>query len=138
VYVFSKDRRSLLIQQRSREKMLWPLTWANTCCSHPRAGEELIAAAQQRLREEMGIWCDLTSGPQFVYRAVDPEGRGVEHEFDLILLGVGDVAPSPNPSEVADWRWADIGELRRDMGARPELYAPWFQLGLPMVLAFES
>ena len=39
VYVFSPDRRRLLVQQRSAEKMLWPLVWANTCCSHPRAGE---------------------------------------------------------------------------------------------------
>src|SRR4029077_7014586 len=57
VFVFTPDRRSLLIQQRSREKRLWPLAWANTCCSHPRPGETAVEAGQRRLGEEMGFTC---------------------------------------------------------------------------------
>jgi isopentenyl-diphosphate Delta-isomerase len=136
VYVFSPDRRSLLIQQRSGEKLLWPLIWANTCCSHPREGEDFIVAAQRRLREEMGLTCDLSRGPEFVYRAVDQQGRGVEHEFDVILLGTHYANPVPDPAEVADWKWADLGELQRDMRDRPDMYAPWFHLGLPRALGF--
>src|SRR6266513_2577965 len=48
VYLFSADRHALLLQQRSAQKMLWPLIWANTCCSHPRVGEEAIAAGKRR------------------------------------------------------------------------------------------
>src|SRR5262245_46130599 len=81
VYVFNPARQALLIQQRSRHKMLWPLVWANTCCSHPREGEGPVEAAGRRLREEMGFTCELTLGSAFVYRAVDPNNRGVEHEF---------------------------------------------------------
>ena len=80
VYVFSPDRRSILVQQRAAGKTLWPLAWANTCCSHPRAGEAPIDAGRRRLMEEMGIACDLAAGPAFVYRAEDPAGRGVEHD----------------------------------------------------------
>src|SRR5262245_30483948 len=87
VYIFSIDRRSLLIQQRSREKLLWPLVWANTCCSHPRPGEETLAASHRRLHEELGFDSSLARGPEFVYRAVDPGHRGVEHEYDVILYG---------------------------------------------------
>jgi isopentenyl-diphosphate delta-isomerase len=29
--------------------------WTNACCSHPLPGEETFAAAQRRLREEMGF-----------------------------------------------------------------------------------
>jgi isopentenyl-diphosphate Delta-isomerase len=134
VYVFSPDRRSLLVQQRSREKRLWPLAWANTCCSHPRAGEEPVEAGRRRLREEMGIACDLTPGPAFVYRAEDPAGRGVEHEYDVILIGTYTGDPMPDPAEVAAWKWLPVAELRRDMQQRPERYAPWFHLGLPKVL----
>jgi isopentenyl-diphosphate Delta-isomerase len=131
VYVFSPDRRTLLIQQRSSEKMLWPLVWANTCCSHPRADEEPLQAGTRRLREEMGISCELRLGPAFVYRAVDPRGHGVEHEYDVILTGAYDADPTPDPHEVADWKWVEVDELERQMKTQPRLFAPWFHLGLP-------
>ena len=65
----------------------------------------------------MGFACELTEGSAFVYRAVDPGNRGVEHEFDVTLWGTYDRDPEPDPAEVAAWRWAPIEELRRDMRA---------------------
>jgi isopentenyl-diphosphate Delta-isomerase len=138
VYVFSPDRRRLLIQQRSAEKMLWPLVWANTCCSHPRADESPVEAGRRRLREEMGLDCELISGPTFTYRAEDPAGRGVEHEYDMLLVGTCTEEPRPDPAEVADWAWLHVDDLRRDMLNRPERYAPWFHIGLPKVLLTEN
>jgi len=134
VYLFSPNGR-LLIQQRSAGKMLWPLVWANTCCSHPRAGEDSIEAGRRRLREEMGLDCELNPGPEFVYRAEDPSGRGVEHEYDILLVGTCADDPRPDPAEVAAWKWVELQDLERDMRERPEQYAPWFHLGLPKVLA---
>jgi isopentenyl-diphosphate delta-isomerase len=136
VYLFSPDRRSLLIQQRSAAKMLWPKVWANTCCSHPRRGEDSLAAGRRRLREEMGIDAELTPGPAFVYRAEDPAGRGVEHEYDVILIGTFAGEPVPTPDEVAAWRWADVEQLRAEMRERPEEYAPWLHQGLPLIEPF--
>jgi isopentenyl-diphosphate delta-isomerase len=133
VYVFSPDRRSILVQQRAAGKMLWPLIWANTCCSHPRDGEAPIDAGRRRLMEEMGVACELSVGPAFVYRAEDPGGRGVEHEYDVLLVGTTDAAPRPDPAEVAAWEWVELGTLRRDMRERPDRYAPWFHRGLPLV-----
>jgi isopentenyl-diphosphate delta-isomerase len=132
-YVFSPDRRRVLLQQRAAGKMLWPLVWANTCCSHPRAGESPVEAGRRRLSEEMGFTCDLTTGPAFVYRAEDPAGRGVEFEYDVLLVGTADATPNPDPSEVAAWEWVDVGALRLDFRARPERYAPWLHRGLPLV-----
>jgi isopentenyl-diphosphate Delta-isomerase len=134
VYVFSKDGRSLLIQQRSAEKMLWPLAWANTCCSHPRQEETPVEAGRRRLQEEMGFECELRLGPGFVYRAEDPSGRGVEHEYDWLLVGTSDAMPNSNPSEVAEWRWVSLNELREDMNRFPDRYAPWLHLGLPLAV----
>jgi isopentenyl-diphosphate delta-isomerase len=134
VYIFCPDRRSLLIQQRSREKMLWPLVWANTCCSHPRAGESALEAGSRRLREEMGIACELTLGPAFVYRALDPHGHGVEYEHDVILTGTFDGDPIPDPAEVAAWKWVGIVEMQHELKAQPDSFAPWFHLGLPKAI----
>jgi isopentenyl-diphosphate delta-isomerase len=111
--------------------MLWPLFWANTCCSHPRVGETPIEAGRRRLKEELGIDCELTVGPAFVYRAEDPAGRGVEHEYDILLIGTSDATPTPDPNEVAAWKWVEVMALRQDMGDNPDRYAPWLHLGLP-------
>lgn len=135
VYVLSPNRQHLIIQQRSADKMLWPLVWANTCCSHPRAGETPVEAGRRRLWEEMRLDCELVPGPGFVYRAEDPAGRGVEHEYDILLVGTCTEDPRPDPDEVADWAWVELEALERDVRARPEHYAPWFHLGLPKVLA---
>ena len=35
LFLFNDDGE-LLLQQRSKEKRLWPGFWSNTCCSHPR------------------------------------------------------------------------------------------------------
>lgn len=133
VYVFNRERTALLIQQRSVGKPLWPLVWANTCCSHPRAGEKLVESGRRRLMEEMGIDCELAPGPEFVYRASDPQGRGVEHEYDIILTGTHSGDPMPNPDEVAAWRWANLDSLIVEMRERPEQFAPWFHTGLRLL-----
>jgi isopentenyl-diphosphate Delta-isomerase len=134
IYILSKDRRSLLIQQRSATKTLWPLVWANTCCSHPREGKTAVEAGEQRLQEEMGIACNLKPGPEFVYRAVDPKGRGVEHEYDITLVGTFSGDPAPDAAEVAAWKWIKLDQLRQQMADRPDEFAPWLHLGLPMIV----
>lgn len=135
VYVFSPDRRALLLQQRSTAKMLWPAVWANTCCSHPRPGEDAITAGRRRLQEEMGFDCELALGPGFAYRAEDPHGRGVEHEYDRCLIGHWSGEPRPNPAEVCAWKWTEVFELQRSLHEQPDQFAPWLHLGLPLVLA---
>ena len=82
----------------------------------------------------MGIASGLRLGPEFVYRAADPQGRGVEHEYDIALIGTFAGDPVPDPAEVAAWKWMDIDELGQDMNAHGEQYAPWFHLGLPKVI----
>jgi isopentenyl-diphosphate delta-isomerase len=135
VFIFRSDRQALLIQQRSVGKRLWPLIWANTCCSHLRDGETFLEAGRRRLREEMGLDCELRAGPSFVYRAMDPQGRGVEHEFDQILVGASNCEPTTDPDEVAAWQWIELSELKRRMCSQPEQFAPWFHLGLPLLIA---
>jgi isopentenyl-diphosphate delta-isomerase len=72
-----------------------------------------------------------------VYRALDPAGRGVEHEHVTTLIGNLDEGTEikPNPNEVAAWKWMEITKLTEDMKKNPDIYAPWFHLGLPKVLA---
>ena len=135
VYVFRNKRRELLVQRRSRKKMLWPYVLANTCCSHPQEGETPREAGERRLKEEMGFTCALAEGPSFVYREEDPDKRGVEHEHVTILTGdIEDADVIPDPNEVAEYRWVDTRELLEDMKKDPRAYAPWLPIGLQRIL----
>ena len=136
VFVFRRNGTELLVQRRSDKKSLFPLLWANTCCSHLREGEEAATAGQQRLKEELGVECALTEGASFVYRAEDPQGKGSEFEYDTILTGdlMRDQEVKPDPDEVAGWKWVTLTKLGDDIAANPKQFAPWFLLGLAMIL----
>lgn len=136
VFVFNADRSKTLLQKRAAGKMLWPGIWANTCCSHPFEGEMPIAAGSRRLVEEMGFRCDLTEAGDFVYRALDPFGKGVEHEHDTLLIGTMDenAIIKPNPDEVMEWKWMNVQELMQDFTDQPQLYTPWLVQGLSIIL----
>ena len=135
-FIFRNKASELLLQQRSKEKMLFPEYWANTCCSHPREDDDsIVAAGERRLKEECGFTCPLEKVDSFIYRAEDP-GRGVEHELDTILVGHLDepVELQPDPKEIADLQWVPMNQPQADMKAHPERYAPWFHKGLKIIL----
>ena len=48
------DGPEILLAQRAEGKYHSAGLWANSCCSHQRAGEEVVAAAYQRVCEELG------------------------------------------------------------------------------------
>jgi isopentenyl-diphosphate delta-isomerase len=96
VFVFNSSGE-LLLQRRAIDKYHSGNLWTNTCCSHPRAGEPTLDAAHRRLREEMGMACDLTDMFSFTYRTEFDDGL-IEHEIDHVFVGYSDEAPNPVPS----------------------------------------
>lgn len=130
VLVFDAAGR-LLLQQRAGGKYHSPGLWSNTCCGHPRPGEDTAAAAERRLREEMGFDCGLEPAGAFVYRA--EIGALVEHEVDHVFTGGFDGTPQPDAAEVAAWCWVDPAELAADLAARPERYSAWLGRALERV-----
>ncbi len=115
----------LLLQKRHIGKYHSGGLWSNTCCSHPRPGENTAAAAQRRLLEEMGITCPLTRLFTTSYRAVLDKGM-TENEMVHCFGGfyVGEVRPDPSQAE--DYSWTHIDKLRREVDEHPERYSAWF------------
>jgi len=126
VFVFN-SRGELLLQQRSKRKLLWPLYWSNTCCSHPQAGESYERAGQRRLQTEMGFTCPLKKVGIFQYKA-EYKDRGSENELCAVLVGKHDGEVSLNSEEVAIYKWRDFQELKEDIEENPDNYTPWLKL----------
>lgn len=126
VIVFN-SRNEMLLQQRAFSKYHTPGLWSNTCCSHPRPGENVEKAANRRLLEEMGFQCHLVKAFDFVYKASFSNGL-IEHEFDHVFIGAFDQNPSVNPEEAHAFRWITIDSLKKEMKATPEAFTIWFRL----------
>jgi len=126
VFVFDSEGR-MLLQRRAEGKYHSGGLWSNTCCSHPRPGEPAATAARRRLREEMGLDCELEPVFTFVYRA-DLDGGLTEHELDHVFVGTTDDSPEPDPDEVGGWRWVEPVEIAREMDSDPALFTAWFPI----------
>lgn len=127
----------MLVQQRAASKYHGGGLWTNACDGHPGVGEDTTAAAEARLREELGIVCELEEVAIFTYRAELEHGM-VEHEVDHVMVGCFEGLPTPDPAEVAAWRWVTIDDLRRQLQTNPEAYAPWFRLALEQALPYAT
>ncbi|MCU0664840.1 MAG: isopentenyl-diphosphate Delta-isomerase [Myxococcota bacterium] len=130
--IFVCDRAGrVMLQKRAASKYHSGGLWTNTCCGHPRAGEEVAEAAHRRLFEEMSFDCELVELFTFVYRAQLDHGL-IEHEFDHVFAGRFEAALSPNPEEADGYDWETMPRILEDMRARPERYTVW------SIIAFEK
>ncbi len=126
VYLFDAQRR-LLVQQRSEAKPLWPGHWANSCCSHPRWGEETLHAAERRVTEELGLQAALKPVFSFRYQARFG-GQGSEHELCHVLIGSVHGSVNPDPEEVADFAFMEPARLDAELEESPNHYTPWLHI----------
>src|SRR5437764_8203432 len=107
VFLFDPSGR-VLLQQRAAGKALFAGLWSNSCCSHPRPGENVADAGRRRVREELGIGCDLEEVGVFAYHAHDAVSGLDERERVHVLAGwmAGATAPVPDGREVAGFELA--------------------------------
>ena len=118
----------LLLQRRAAHKYHFARLWSNTCCGHPRPGEQTLAAARRRLREELGFSVPLEEVAELRYRAVDPTSGLIEHEHLHVFLGRYAGELCPNPDEVGAYRWMLPNRVRRILARYPDIFTPWFAL----------
>jgi len=132
VFVFN-SRGEMLLQKRIKEKYHCGGLWTNTCCSHPRPGENTENAAHRKLKQEMGFDTGLREILSFIYRAPFENGL-TEHELDHVFIGTFNGKPNLNPEEADDFKWVNPEELEKDVKGNPEKYTPWFRKVLERVL----
>jgi isopentenyl-diphosphate delta-isomerase len=121
------DNNEILLQRRALHKYHSGGLWTNTCCSHPRDGETVEAAAKRRLMEEMGFTCEVKRIFSFIYRA-ELDNDLTEHELDHVLIARWNVDPNVNPEEVDSFDWKSVDWVATDMKNHPEKYTEWFKI----------
>lgn len=132
VFIFNKNGE-LLLQQRALDKYHSGGKWTNTCCSHPRLGEDTLAAANRRLDEEMGMKCELKYGFSFMYQALVDESLS-ENEFDHVYFGISNDLPAPDAGEVAAFRYMTMDALKADIDNHPGEYTEWLKICFEKVM----
>jgi farnesyl-diphosphate farnesyltransferase len=134
IFIFDDEGR-LLMQKRSKDKITFPLCWANTCCSHPLyVPEELEKesdpthpnfgigakrAARRKCFQELGISPEqlplecMEFMTRLHYRA-DLDEKWGEHEVDYLLVcrPPTKINVKINPNEVDKVKWFTKDELR--------------------------
>jgi isopentenyl-diphosphate delta-isomerase len=125
--ILVNSKGELLLQKRASKKYHSASLWTNTCCSHPRPGESIEAAAERRLKEELGIHAKPKLAYSFLYK-VTLEHNLIEHELDHVLIGQFDGEPIINPEEIEDWKHIGLLDLQKDIVNNPTHYTHWFKL----------
>ncbi len=133
VFIWDREKKRLLIQQRALEKYHSGGKWSNSCCSHPYRGETLECAVQRCILDEFGIRIDpadrMQSLGKFLYKS---DYNGIyEHEIDTVILLSSDDKEFPEtafrPSEIAELKWISIEALNASLSADPSAFSSWFR-----------
>lgn len=138
VFLVDSKRQRILIHQRACNKYHSGGLWTNTCCSHPRAGEETITAARRRLLEETGIECPVQELFSFIYRQVYDNGI-TEYEYDHVFLGYFDGEEQDwmiDPEDIQVMRWVSLDQLAVSLQKEPAQYTAWFLIAAPQLLQY--
>ena len=128
----------VLIHQRNPLKYHSGGLWTNTCCGHPRPREDIKAAAERRLQEEMGIKTSLHYLDKFHYIAKLDKGL-TEHEVDYVFYAyINDFNFTVNPNEVSDIKWLTIPALQDSLSQNPQTFTPWLDQALTILVKMKK
>ena len=121
------SKGEMLLQKRAAEKYHSPNQWTNACCSHPRIEETYEQAAKRRIKEELGIDCELEEKFWFIYKA-DVGQNLWEHELDHVFVGNYEGEFNLNKEEVAEVRYISLENLNLELENNPENFTEWFKI----------
>ena len=132
VFIFN-SKGEMLLQQRAARKYHSGGLWTNACCSHPNPGEDILAAAQRRLKEELGFTTYLKRAFHFTYKTSFENGL-TEHEYDHVFTGLYEDLIQPDKDEVSDYCYKTMEEIKNSLEIYPQKYTAWFHIAFPQIL----
>ena len=131
IFIFN-SKGEMLLQQRALNKYHSAGLWTNACCSHPMPGEKTKDAAQRRLMEELGFETPIEKIFDFTYKAEFENGL-TEYEFDHVFAGEYGGDLNIDPSEVKDFTYKEIPEIKSMLQDHPQKFTAWFHIVFPKI-----
>jgi len=132
VFIFN-SKGEMLLQKRAERKYHSAGLWTNACCSHPKPGEDIQKAASRRLFEELGFVTLLEKIFEFTYKSAFENGL-TEFEFDHVFVGVYNDDIIPDETEVSDYCFKSMEEIKSSLESHPSKYSAWFQIAFPLIM----
>lgn len=129
VFIFNSSG-DMLLQKRAQKKYHSGGLWTNACCSHPRPGEEVTAAAERRLKEELGFSTALQKRFSFIYKAALDNGL-TEHEYDHVFTGIYNGEIQANLDEAEDYCYMCLSKIDEELNFHPGKFTVWFKIAYP-------
>lgn len=112
VHVLVVSAAGLFLQKRAKSKDIQPGKWDTSVGGHVQPGEELPAAAQRELAEELGI---VTGQPlRFLYHYEMRSPVETEWVATFELNWEGKIFPAPQ--EIEEGRWWALSEIQNALG----------------------
>jgi isopentenyl-diphosphate delta-isomerase len=134
IFIFN-SKGEFLLQRRALNKYHSGGLWTNTCCSHPQPNETIEESVHKRLYEEMGFDCELKNTFHFIYKT-KLDNELTEHELDHVFIGYYDAPPKINVTEVSEWKYVGINEIKLRLKNSPESFTIWFKIIFLKVLDY--
>jgi isopentenyl-diphosphate Delta-isomerase len=131
IFIFN-SKGEMLLQQRALNKYHSAGLWTNACCSHPYPQEDTHAAADRRLKEEMGFETPINKIFDFIYKAEFDNGL-TEYEFDHVFAGFYEGVVNANKNEVHDYCYKQLSEIKYSLQTAPSKFTAWFHIAFPLV-----
>ena len=129
------DKGEILIQKRAQGKYHSGGKWANSCCSHPRAGKTFEQSVSERLLFELGVknveWEEIFSFTYLTEYAKDL----YEYEFDHVLVAQYNGEVFANKEEIENVAWVKVEDIEKMLVKNPTMFASWFVICAPIVFA---
>ena len=119
VFVFDAAGK-LLVCKRPTIKKGYPGMWASSAMGRVRRGESYEDAARREVKEELGIDIRLTRATKF--SVMD----GMNRVFQEIYAGATQVSIHPDKTEISEWKFIDLRDLKTEMVLQQNKYAPPF------------
>lgn len=129
LFLFDKNKQTLLLHQRALNKYHSGGLWTNSCCSHPRKNETLLEAVVRRAKQELGVDLDVQQlhiAGKFTYFA--DFGDLAEYEIDNVVYTYVDdnIVLEVDKDEIADYKWETVQFICEDLDRHSSKYSAWF------------
>ncbi len=115
VWFYTPDGK-LLLQQRGKEKKIFPLLWDVSVAGHVAAGESIVTSAIREVKEEIGIVITANNLEKIgVFKSIQKHPNGLTdcefHHTFLHKLQVPFEKLSPQKSEVASLKLMEVNSF---------------------------